>query len=256
MQDGQDTRVDFDEGPSQGEQIVYYIPKRPRWRDQLQVLENLWKQVNDHEIELRGRRRRRDREGSFDDPDYNAEESSRGDGSRRSRYRFHETAVRRDESPHHGRHSHNNAALEAMSRALKRAARSPFTKEIECMEMPKWFARCLFTIYDEKIDPIGHVSHYIQMMSLYLQNDGLMCKVFLSSLGQTAMRWFNGLRKGSIWNFGELMQAFGAQFIMCSKVPQPIAALLSMRIRSSETLRSYNNRYWELYNEIRGGINK
>ena len=30
-------------------------------------------------------------------------------------------------------------------------------------------------------------------------------------------------------------------------------ALLSMKIRVDETLRSYASRYWELYNEIDGG---
>ena len=39
------------------------------------------------------------------------------------------------------------------------------------------------------------------------------------------------------------MQAFGVQFIICSKVPQSIDALLSMRIRNGETLKSYTNRY-------------
>ena len=67
------------------------------------------------------------------------------------------------------------------------------------------------------------------------------------------MRWFNGLRKGSIQSFGELIQEFDARFITCSKVLQPVGALLSMRMRSGKTLRSYSNRYWELYNEIRGG---
>ena len=93
-----------------------------------------------------------------------------------------------------------------------------------------------FTIYDGKTDLVEHVSHYIQMMSLYSHNDGLMCKVFLPSLGPTAMRWFNGLRKRSIQNFRELMQAFGARFITCSKVPQPIGSLLSMRMKSGKTL--------------------
>lgn len=65
------------------------------------------------------------------------------------------------------------------------------------------------------------------------------------------MKWFNGLRKGSIHNFGQLMQVFRALFITCSKVSQPIDALLSMRIRSGETFRSYANRYRELYSEIR-----
>ena len=49
------------------------------------------------------------------------------------------------------------------------------------------------------------------------------------------------------------MQAFEVRFIMCSKVPQPIDALLSMRMRSGETLRSYANKYWELYNKLGGG---
>ena len=110
-----------------------------------------------------------------------------------------------------------------------------------------------FTIYDGKTILVEHVSHYIQMMSLYSKNNGLICKVFLSSPRPTAMRWFNGLRKGSIRNFRELMQAFGLRFITCSRVPQLIVSLLFVRIRSGETLRFYANRYWELYNEIGGG---
>lgn len=73
------------------------------------------------------------------------------------------------------------------------------------------------------------------MMSLYSQNDGLMCKVFPSSLRPTAMRWFNGLRKGSIHSFGELIQAIRAQFIIYGRVPQSIDTLLSMRIGSGKT---------------------
>ena len=41
----------------------------------------------------------------------------------------------------------------------------------------------------------------------------------------------------------------------CSQVPQPVDALLSMKMRAGETLRSYASWYWELYNEI-GGDNK
>ena len=43
---------------------------------------------------------------------------------------------------------------------------------------------------------------------------------------------------------------------MCSRVPQSVDALLSMKMRVSKTLRSYANRYWELYNEIGGGNKK
>ena len=101
-----------------------------------------------------------------------------------------------------------------------------------------------------------HVSHYIHMMSLHTHNDALMCKVFPSSLGPTALRWFNGLRKGSICSFTELIQEFRARFVTCSRVPQPVNALLSIKMGVGETLRSYASRYWELYNEIDGGNEK
>lgn len=170
------------------------------------------------EIEFRSQHRRREWDESSHDPDYILRASSRGGGFFRSRERSYETTKQSSESPRHGRHRYHNMALDAMSRALRRATRSPFSEEIECMEMPRQFSRPSFTIYERKTDPIKHISHYIHMMSLYSHNDGLMCKVFLSSLGSTAIRWFNGPRKGSIRSFEELIQEFGARFIMCSKV--------------------------------------
>ncbi|XP_023877205.1 uncharacterized protein LOC136070219 [Quercus suber] len=146
--------------------------------------------------------------------------------------------------------------MDTMSRALRKVARSPFSASIERAPMSDRFVRPPFNSYDSKTDPVEHVSHYIQMMSLHTHNDALMCKVFPSSLGPTALRWFNGLRKGSVHNFAELIQEFGIRFVTCSRVPQPVDALLSMKIRVGETLRSYVARYWELYNEIGGGNEK
>ena len=125
--------------------------------------------------------------------------------------------------------------MDAMSRALRRAARSPFSRDIEQAPMPSRFTQPLFNSYDGKIDPVKHVSHYVQMMSLHTHNDALMCKVFHSSLGSTALKWFNGLRKGSIHSFSELIQEFGVRFMTCSRVPQPVDALLSMKMGTGET---------------------
>ena len=79
-----------------------------------------------------------------------------------------------------------------------------------------------------------------------------MCKVFPSSLGHVAMRWFNGLGASSINSFKELTWVFGSCFITCSRVPRPLDSLLSMTIREGETLKSYSDRYWEMFNEIDG----
>ena len=39
-------------------------------------------------------------------------------------------------------------------------------------------------------------------------------------------------------------------------MPQPLNALLSIKMGVGETLRSYASQYWELYNEIGGGNEK
>ena len=57
-----------------------------------------------------------------------------------------------------------------------------------------------------------------------------MCKVFPSSLGPVAMRWFSGLRTNSIDSFKKLTQAFSACFIIYSRAPRPLGSLLSMSI--------------------------
>ena len=129
--------------------------------------------------------------------------------------------------------------MDSISRALRRATRSPFSDDIERAQMLSRFTRPPFNSYDGKTDPIEHVSHYILMMSLHTHNDVLMCMVFPSSLGPTALRWFNGLWKGSIHSFAELIQEFDIQFVTCSQVLQPVDALISMKMRVGETLCSY-----------------
>ena len=66
------------------------------------------------------------------------------------------------------------------------------------------------------------------------------------------MRLFNGLRPNLIDSFRKLTQAFGARFITCSRVPRPLGFLLSMSMREGETLKTYSDRYWEMFNEING----
>ena len=88
-----------------------------------------------------------------------------------------------------------------------------------------------------------HVNHYIHMMSLHTHNDALMCKVFPPSLGPMALRWFNGLQKGSIRSFAKLIQEFGARFVTCNRVLQPVDVLLSIKMGVDENLHSYTNQY-------------
>ena len=158
--------------------------------------------------------------------------------SRLSKDRSNESRKDRLRTLRRERQGRPRAAIDAMSRALRRVGQSPFSEKIEHTKMPKHFTCLLFTCYDGKTDPVEHISQYTKLMALYSQNDGLMCKVFPSSLRPMVMRWFNRLKKGCIHSFGELIRVFGACFITCSPAPQPIDALLSIRMRNGETLQS------------------
>ena len=68
-------------------------------------------------------------------------------------------------------------------------------------------------MYDNRTDPVEHISHFNQRMVVHSKNETLMCKVFPSSLGLVAMRWFDGLGAGSIDSFKKLIRAFGSRFI-------------------------------------------
>ena len=72
-----------------------------------------------------------------------------------------------------------------------------------------------------------HVSHFNQRMVVHSKNEALMCKVFPSSLGPVAMRWFDGLEERSISSFQELTKVFGARFVTYSRVPRPLDSILS-----------------------------
>ena len=99
---------------------------------------------------------------------------------------------------------------------------------IEEGKLPRWFNQPTFTIYNGRTDPVEHVSQFNQRMVVHLRNKALICKVFTSSLGPIAMKWFDGLGAGSVGSFKELTQAFGPRFITCSRVPWPLDSLLSM----------------------------
>ncbi|XP_075636553.1 uncharacterized protein LOC142608757 [Castanea sativa] len=112
----------------------------------------------------------------------------------------------------------------------------------------------MFTIYNGRTDLMEHVSYFNQIMVIHSKNETLMCKVFPSSLGLVVMRWFNGLEEGSIAFFKELTRAFDSRFVTCSRVPWNLNSLLSMTMQEGETLKTYSNRYWEMFNEIDGNF--
>ena len=137
---------------------------------------------------------------------------------------------------HHHKHRyksppHKSLGNDAMNKALNQISRSPFTHKIEGAKLPWRFHQTTFTIYNGWMEPVEHVSHFNQRMAFYSKDEALMCKVFPSSLGPVAMRWFNSLRADSIDSFKGLTRAFGSRFVMCSRVPRSLVSLLSLSMR-------------------------
>ena len=130
-----------------------------------------------------------------------------------------------------------------MNRALTQISKSLFTRKIEGAKLPQRFHQPTFAIHNGRTDPVEHVSQFNQRMAVHSNDEALMCKVFPSSLGPVAMRWFDGLKANSINSFKELTQAFGSRFIMCSTVPRPLDLLLSLSMREGEILKMYSDRY-------------
>ena len=126
------------------------------------------------------------------------------------------------------------------------------TRKIEGEKLSRRFNQSTFTIYNGQTNLVEHMSHFNQKMAVHSKNEALICKVLLSSLGPVAMRWFDGLRAGSIDFFKELTRAFDSRFITCSRVSRLLDSLLSLSVREGEILKTYLDKYWEMFNEIDG----
>ncbi|CAL5394255.1 unnamed protein product [Camellia sinensis] len=133
---------------------------------------------------------------------------------------------------------------------LARLSATPFSLEIETTPLPAGFHQPKFTLYDGKTDPYIHVSHFRQVMAGHRRNDGIMCLIFPSSLGELGLKWFERLPEGSIQRWHQLAEAFVTRFKTNTKTPKEVDHLLSVKMEPSDTLKAYNSRYWETFNEI------
>ena len=200
----------------------------------------LQQEIDDLKRKLRRAQRKRPPSSSdtSDEEDHNYRQRSRTPPSETFSYEeehYHKCSHR---SP-----SHKGLVNDAMSKALERISKSPFTRKIEGAELPRRFHQPTFTMYNGRTDPVEHVSQFNQRMAIHSKDEVLMCKVFPSSLGSMAMRWFDGLKPNSIDSFKQLTQAFGSRFITSSRVPRPLDSLLSLSMREGETLKAYSDRY-------------
>ena len=203
--------------------------------------------------DLKNKLRHAQRRQSHSSSDISSNDEEDGNYRQRSRTPLSETFSYEDECHHRQKYkgpSSRGLGNDVMSKVLDQISKSPFTRKIERARLPRWFHQIMFTLYNGRTDPIEHVSQFNQRMVVHSKNEALMCKVFPSSLGPVAMRWFNDLKTNSIDSYKQLIQAFGSRFITNTRVPRPLSSLLSLSMHEGETLKAYSDRYWEMYNEM------
>jgi hypothetical protein len=140
----------------------------------------------------------------------------------------------------------------AVWKALDLISSSPFSDAIKLAELPERFTAPRLEIYNGRTDPVAHIDHYHHRMALWRYKDLLMCRIFPSSLGEVALRWFNQLEKGSIGSWSQMVEVFVGRFITNSRRSRGLDTLMVIRLGTNESLKDYLARFWETYNDIDG----
>ena len=116
---------------------------------------------------------------------------------------------------------------------------------VEVMEkpLPRKFKIPQITPYSGKDDSYDHVQNTESLMTLYGQDDEIICRAFPLTLIRHARAWFNGLPKASISSFGQLKTEFIKAFIMNSQMMKDTTYLLNIQQWGKETIRYYVDRF-------------
>ena len=131
------------------------------------------------------------RRHSLPNSEPSSEETNGASYRQRSRTPPTETFSYDEEYHHRCRYQslpHKSLGNDAMNKALNQVSKSPFTRNIEGANLPRRFHQPTFTIYNGQTNPVEHVSHFSQRMTVHSKDEALMCKVFPSNLGPVTMR--------------------------------------------------------------------
>lgn len=87
----------------------------------------------------------------------------------------------------------------------------PFSEEIQTVVVPQHFREPVIMAYNSSGDPKDHVTAFETQMFISSGDNTIICKMFLGTLKDVALRWFIRLSLRSVTNFGDLTRRFTAQ---------------------------------------------
>ncbi|XP_075521336.1 uncharacterized protein LOC142554559 [Primulina tabacum] len=127
------------------------------------------------------------------------------------------------------------------SRAVIRGC--PFAENIFRELLPENFKSAKVKDYDGNADPEEHLARFENMVMLHCYTDRIKCKVFLTTLVDSAQRWFEGLTSQSISSFEDFQKVFLQHFSISKKYKKTAFSLFEVKQSPEESLRAYIRRF-------------
>ncbi|XP_057969498.1 uncharacterized protein LOC131158646 [Malania oleifera] len=116
--------------------------------------------------------------------------------------------------------------------------------------LPPKFKMPDFEKFDGTTCPQTHLWMYCQSMAAYIDNEKLMMYCFRSSLTGTATRWYVQQNKAQIRTWGDLADAFEAQYRHILEMAPDRIFFLEMEKKPTETFREYAHRWRDAATQV------
>ncbi|XP_073131896.1 uncharacterized protein [Henckelia pumila] len=127
----------------------------------------------------------------------------------------------------------------------------PFSPEIIGEPLPVYFKSAKIKEYDGSTDPEEHVTRFENVVMLHCYGDQIKCKVFLTTLVDSAQRWFENLEESSIKTFKKFRKVFLQHFSSSKRYKKTTLSLFEIKQLNEESLRSYIKKFNRVALEVR-----
>ncbi|XP_074577531.1 uncharacterized protein LOC141833939 [Curcuma longa] len=127
---------------------------------------------------------------------------------------------------------------------------SPFVRRILDEEVPRQFRMPQFPEYTGNADPEDHLGRFENAALLHRYTDAIKCRVFLTTLAGSALRWFNRLPQSSIRSFADFKGAFLRHFATSKTYRKTIMDLFATKQKTRESLKEFVHRFNQVAQEV------
>ncbi|XP_073138608.1 uncharacterized protein [Henckelia pumila] len=104
--------------------------------------------------------------------------------------------------------------------------------------------------YDGRTDPEEHLARLKNVVMLHCYEDMIKCKSFMTTLVDSAQRWFEKLEPQSIRSFGEFREVFLQHFGSSKRYNKTAFSLFEVRKSREEFLRAYIGKFNKVCLEV------